>query len=62
MWMNTAHRFDLGLLQSFIRATDGEGIMKRALATLLLASLLMSTLPLNAAADETKDILSLIHI
>ena len=30
--------------------------MKRALATLLLASLLMSTLPLNAAADETKDI------
>ena len=54
--MNTAHRFDLGLLQSFIRATDGEGPMKRALATLLLASLLMSTLPLNAAADETKDI------
>ena len=54
--MNTAHRFDLGLLQPFIRATDGEEPMKRALATLLLASLLMSTLPLNAAADETKDI------
>ena len=30
--------------------------MKRALATLILASLLMSTMPLNAAADETQDI------
>ena len=30
--------------------------MKRALATLILTSLLMSALPLNAAADETEDI------
>ena len=30
--------------------------MKRALATLILASLIMSTMPLNAAADETQDI------
>ena len=30
--------------------------MKRALATLILASLLMSTIPLNAAADEAQDI------
>ena len=30
--------------------------MKRALATLILASLLMSTMPLNAAADSTEDI------
>lgn len=30
--------------------------MKRALASLILASLLMSTLPLNVAADETEDI------
>ena len=30
--------------------------MKRALASLILASLLMTTLPLNVAADETDDI------
>ena len=30
--------------------------MKRALASLILASLLMTTLPLNAAADDTDDI------
>lgn len=30
--------------------------MKRAIATLILASLLMSTLPLNVSADETEDI------
>ena len=30
--------------------------MNRAIATLILASLLMSALPLNAAADETEDI------
>ena len=30
--------------------------MKRALASLILPSLLMSTLPLNVAADETEDI------
>ena len=56
MWMNTARRFDLGLLQCFIWATDGGEPMKRAIATLILTSLLMSTLPLNVAADETEDI------
>jgi len=30
--------------------------MKRALASLILASLLMTTLPLNVAADATEDI------
>ena len=30
--------------------------MKRALASLILASLLMTTLPLNATAAETEDI------
>jgi uncharacterized surface protein with fasciclin (FAS1) repeats len=30
--------------------------MKRAIASLILASLLMTTLPLNVAADETEDI------
>ena len=30
--------------------------MKRALASLILASLLMTTLPLNVSADDTEDI------
>jgi len=54
--MNIVRPFDFGLLQSFIWATDGGRPMKRALATLILTSLLMSALPLNAAADETEDI------
>ena len=55
--MNTALRSKGSIfLQSFIGGLCKLAHMKRALASLILASLLMTTLPLNAAADETDDI------
>ena len=57
--MNTVRLFEVknhGKNSPLYGANIGILSMKRALATLILASLLISTVPLNVSADETEDI------